>query len=558
MKNLAYLSLCWLLVTALDDAHAITDKIVLVDGLTAVMTGRCTFQSCADRPSYMWRDLGDLTQAQMDSRGAAADIHAFRWTGDMVKHGEKLKQKFHNWFFSQVCAVVETCRVSFIAHSWGSVIATDFLASQEDNPNIKVRTMVTLGSPATGAKVRLDSIPLIRVTPFWIKAIEKVRGAANWIDGQPARWVNVVNQQDPIGWDYLDENNLPIWGVENLRPDGSASTKSRLQNAYSLNESELDPFFLPAVLTPESQGIDFLKIIIDGWRGHSGTVDMAQHGIPAYEPLRLVRYVTDRLPVVAQPPAEPPPNPPATGSVFHGAGSLIEPQTDCYGCNRDIAVMQPAATASTVVFQSKNENGRCPYLELQADLDGMHIVTKAWSDREARYTYLVHALPVSLPVPNLWNTTAVTSMQPLSRATRVYAYCRSTDAYAGARTQTSDVAVTFTDGYAWAGNGSVISRDSAGNSFGNTQDVAITHSDKASLTAFQWQVSERCPRLNVHAYPGFSGTLKVKPWDGAAYTFEQPVSFPYTLARDRGYWIIAVETAAGAVAGGKIYAECGE
>jgi hypothetical protein len=555
MKSMFVLFFCSLIALP---AQAITDKIVLVDGLTPTLTGQCGFRGCTDRPSGLWNELGALLENEMTQNGNNADIHAFLWSGDMVKHGEKLKTKFRNWFFTHVCAATEICHASFIAHSWGSVIATDFIASQQDNPYLKIRTVVTFGSPVTGATARLDNLPLLSSTPFWIKAIEKVRSTANWLNGQPARWVNVVNAQDPIGWDYLDENNRPIAGVENLRSDATPSSKGRLHNAFPINESELDPLFLPAVLQADSQGIEFLKIIIDGWRGQSGVYDMTQHVIPAYEPLRLAKYVTDRLPVVMQPviiEPQPPESLPGIGSTFHGAGSLIEPQTDCYGCNRDIAVMQPATTASTVVFQSKNDSGRCPYLELQGDLDSVHIVTKAWSDSQARYTYTAN-LPVSLPVFNLWNTTAVTSMQPLTQAMRIYAYCRSYDTYGTARTRAPEVDVTFADGYTWAGNGSLISRDSVGSDFGNIKDVAITHRNKASVSAFQWQVSPRCASLKIDASAPFSGTLKVKAWDGAAYSFKQTVSFPYTLNRASGYWVIAVETAPNVVSGGKVYAAC--
>lgn len=552
--------------------HAIPEKIILVDGLTAPMTGRCTFQNCTDRDSYLWQELGDILQNQMDARGTNADIHAFEWSGDMVKHGEQLKSKFRNWFFSQVCAPNTPCNLSFIAHSWGSVIATDFLASQEDNHNLKVRTMVTLGSPATGAKARLENLPFITVTPFWIKAIEKVTSPYNFIDGQAARWVNVVNSADPIGWDYLTEHNQPFAGVENLKADGTPSSKGRLHNAYPLNESELDPAFLPVALTPGAQGIDFLKAIIGGWLGSrvsslsdmTGGMNMDAHGVPAYQPQRLAAYVTERLPVVIPAPMQPTPSAPttlATGSVFHGAGSLIDPETNCYGCNQDIAMMHPASVASTVVFQSKNV-GRCPYLEIQAEgLNSLLIASKAWSEADTQDSYLAQSLPVSIPTYNLWNTTAVTSLQPVTQSTAIYAYCRSRDTYPAARKTASNTKIQFSNGYAWAGNGSIISRDSRGSSFGNIRDVAITHENQASLTAFQWQTSPRCSRLKLYASSRFSGKLHVKAWNSATDEIAQNVTFPYTLQRNysdlgNNYWVISLETAANAVPFGKIYAAC--
>lgn len=527
------------------------EKLILIDGIAPLRTGQCQNHYCDDRENYLWDYYKDELNQQISQHGANVDIHAFRWTGDMVKHGEQLKTKFRHWFFSQVCPNNQTCVVSFIAHSWGTVIVTDFLASQENNHNIKIRTMVTFGSPATGAKVRLDNIPFIKVTPFWLKAIEKVTHPNNHIEGKPARWVNIVSQADPVAWDYRDKNNQPISGIENLTINGNPSNKGRLWNAYTLNESELDPQFLPTViLSKRNDGIKFLKEVIESLAGvvfpDDFTNNLKAHDARAYQPHRLINYVIERLPSQN--------NSPVTTSQFDGAGSLIEPQTDCYGCNKDIAIMQAGNQASTVVFQWKNEQGRCAKLKLDSDLNQALVSNKSWSDTNVQQSYLV-TFPTSIRASSLWQTTAISALHPLNQAIAIYASCDN-QATETNKQATDLINPIFTNAYYWAGNGSIISKDSRGNSFGNTQDVAITHNNRPSLTAFQWQASNRCHQLQLLAEHNFRAKLKVKPWNSATYNINKTVNFPYTLNQSAGYFVISIETDQGVVPTGKIYAIC--
>lgn len=279
------------------------EKIVLVSGIDFTRTGQCGSKACADN-EYLYRDLGTLLNQELNSRGALADIHTFSWSRDMVTHGEKLKTKFTNWFYNNVCKEGQECYVSFIAHSWGTVITTDFLSSLANNSTIKIRTVVTFGSPVTGAQIALWK------EPFWLTGIQKVLNDANKINGTRARWVNVVNRQDAVAWDYLSGYNIAIPYVENLQPNGTLSTKGRLGETFPVSGSELNPLYLgTSVLRAYlNKGEEFHKVIVQSWGG--GLPNLTAHSPASYEPKRLVQYVTNRLPnktVVSSPTTTTPP-----------------------------------------------------------------------------------------------------------------------------------------------------------------------------------------------------------------------------------------------------------
>jgi hypothetical protein len=258
------------------------EKIVLVSGLDFTRTGQCGFKSCTDNEYLYSHDLSSILNQELNSRGVLADIYTFSWSRDMVTHGENLKTKFTNWFYKNICKEGQECYVSFISHSWGTVIASDFLASLASNSTIKVRTVVTFASPVTGAQ----TLPWKEV--FWLTGVKKVLSASNQINGVAARWVNVVNRPDPIAWD--------IPQTENLQPNGTASTKGRLNAVFPVSNSELNPLYLGASIVKAylNKGEDFHNVIVKSWGG--GTPDLKAHAPASYEPKRLVQYVTNRLP----------------------------------------------------------------------------------------------------------------------------------------------------------------------------------------------------------------------------------------------------------------------
>ena len=270
------------------------EKIVLVDGITQSLTGRCGFENCRDRENY----LKDIVKSEMEKGNIEAEIEAFNWSGDMVAHKEDLKNKFRNWFYSNVCKEGDNCKVSFIAHSWGTIIATDFISSMSESTSIKVRTVVTLGSPVTGAHIAFGK------DAFWQTAISKVTSDRNKIDNIPARWVNVVNKEDPIAWDLLDNGwfwHSKIPGIENLKPDGTLSTKGRIDETFHVSNSELDYTYLINTILVTSplisyinDGKELLKVIINSWDNNSG-LNFNAHDVENYQPERLVKYVTDRM-----------------------------------------------------------------------------------------------------------------------------------------------------------------------------------------------------------------------------------------------------------------------
>jgi len=199
-------------------------------GSILVCTGKrktgATEPTCADgnsydRESYLKEQFGVLLQ----NKGFKAEnIHAFKWSGDMVSHGENLQSKFSAWFYANVCPnATETCNVSFLAHSWGTVITTDFIHTI-NRDNIKIKNVVTFGSPVSGAQIKSG------VTAFWKSSIAKVVNNGG-------KWFNVVNREDLIAWDYN------VNGVTNYTPDGSISSKGEFLNGemFPISQSEIAP-----------------------------------------------------------------------------------------------------------------------------------------------------------------------------------------------------------------------------------------------------------------------------------------------------------------------------
>lgn len=268
------------------------EKIVLISGIDFFRMAQCGFKDCPD-DEYLLSDLGSILHSEFSKHGTYADIHSFKWSRDMVTHGENLKTKFSDWFYNEVCSEGVECYVSFIAHSWGTIIATDFIASMSESSTIKIRTVVTYGSPATGAQIKSSE------EAFWQIAIRKVTDSFNEIDSVSSRWINIVNPNDPVAWDYLDNNGSDISGVENVMPDGSRSAKGRLKEAFPVSNSEFDPQYLGTSFARLyiDRGQEAFNFILSSW-GVNSPPNLEAHGTSNYQPERLVKYVTDRIPTI--------------------------------------------------------------------------------------------------------------------------------------------------------------------------------------------------------------------------------------------------------------------
>jgi len=244
-----------------------------------------------------------------------------------------------------------------------------------------------------------------------------------------------------------------------------------------------------------------------------------------------------------------------SSSTFDGAGSLIKPSISCWGCDKDEATMHPSNNASTVAFQWMND-GNCPYLNIR-EPSGLKAVvsSKGWDDAYNVNSYLV-TLPVTIPNSGMYTTTSVTSISPVSSSTGIRAYCSTTDSNSGNRSSSSNIDTTFSNGYTWVGNGSIISADTGSCSdFGCNKDWAIAHSSKNALTAFQWQVSSRCQTLRIQVNGGgsFSGRLKYKDWNSPSWEYDNYASFPKDITKTSSgnYFVFAIETSAGTIPSGK-------
>lgn len=198
------------------------DKLVIIGGLDYNRIGQCENKNCTDFPGYLKKDLGENISL-LNKDISNENIFEFTWSADPISHkegGTNLKEKFRTYFNNNVCNVnYGNCNVSFIAHSWGTVILSDFIASLPENTGVKIKVVVTLASPVTGAQIAWNQ------PAFWKVAVTKVN-AGNGV------WVNVVNTRDVLSW--------AIPGTVNIQPNGENSTKSSWNQIFPVSNSEID------------------------------------------------------------------------------------------------------------------------------------------------------------------------------------------------------------------------------------------------------------------------------------------------------------------------------
>jgi len=254
---------------------------------------------------------------------------------------------------------------------------------------------------------------------------------------------------------------------------------------------------------------------------------------------------------------------------FDGAGSLVSPQEDCWGCNHDVAAMHPhPGTGSTVVFQWLYDENHCKHIDLHANQNMQVIVkSKAWSEHLTQQASKMNLGPnqrISLSRPDnnqVWTTLAVTSTQSLNQSAQVFATCkRSSDTFEqGSRENLPTSLVDVTYNYFWTGTGSLISQATKRTGFGIEKDLAITFSQHNSLTSFQWLANNKCPRLEISSVTGGAARADVatKVWNQANNAYSPKcTSLPCQISADANFYIVKIKSEANAIPGGGLKAIC--
>jgi len=258
------------------------EKLVLIGGLDEARVNKCSDSNPCEDKGYLKLNskLGDAL-LELETIDSNIKNYEFKWSGDPVPHGEgdNLKKKFEDWFYTNVCGREEACEVSFIAHSWGTIIGSDFIASISENTKIKIKTVITYGSPVTGAQIN-DKI-FSKTVNFWEDAVKKVKD----MDG---KWINIINTKDIVAW--------KIPNTINLQPTGYISTKGRLPETFPVNASEFDLKYLGTTIARLGGMVatDSIGIYV-GYIFGSSEVDSSfsiyDHFTESYESNRLIKYL---------------------------------------------------------------------------------------------------------------------------------------------------------------------------------------------------------------------------------------------------------------------------
>ncbi len=254
-----------------------------------------------------------------------------------------------------------------------------------------------------------------------------------------------------------------------------------------------------------------------------------------------------------------------SSGIFDGAGSLVNPVQNCFGCNKDVAVMHPhSGTGSTVVFQWLYNGSECDFLDLTADKNiDVIIKSKNWSKHLTQNAFktTLSSSPVSLKkADGSWTTFAITSTSSISNETEITARCRKPNNtfHNGSTQSVAKDLVDVTYGYYWTGTGSIISQaNSVG--FGVEYDVATTFSTKKSLTSFQWNTSSACNKLKIQGESTFynNASVSIKGWSNKDFK-EVCTTLPCTIPKsaDNYYYVIKIKSDANEFGGGRIRASC--
>ena len=215
--------------------------------------------------------------------------------------------------------------------------------------------------------------------------------------------------------------------------------------------------------------------------------------------------------------------------IFQGAGSLVAPNDDCYGCNKDIVRLHKENGIGSIgVFQWKYDPNSCSHLDIYSDanLGEVVIKSKSWGNDYIHKAFKVKLQAnkrVSLKPDDKWTTFAVMTKDALPvSAANLYAECKTESDvfYRGDRVSVPTTPVDVTYGYDWTGTGSLITRSNEPeNAFGKEKDIANirTVDGKNALTTFQWYADATCNEVVVSAGEASSYVyiqdLSIKKWN---------------------------------------------
>jgi hypothetical protein len=268
--------------------------------------------------------------------------------------------------------------------------------------------------------------------------------------------------------------------------------------------------------------------------------------------------------------------------IFDGAGSLVSPNKECWGCDRDEARMQPyGGVGSTVVFQFY-KNANCSHIDIRSkyDIGEVIIRSKGWrqtdlTEKAYRYANLtigdadklkqggVSIEPTSDRASNGWTTLAITTVNPISRTTPIYAFCRTdSDIFnSGGREKVDTDLVDVTYDYFWTGTGSLISLTNQ-SGFGSKKDWAVPFKTVNSLTSFQWETTN-CKEIRItngttNNYT--DATVDIKGWAESHDAWEQVCSqLPCTVQKSsNAYYILKIKSEVNTISEGYLQAQCVE
>lgn len=251
-------------------------------------------------------------------------------------------------------------------------------------------------------------------------------------------------------------------------------------------------------------------------------------------------------------------------SVFDGAGSLVNPTVDCYGCNKDEAKMHPhQGNSSTVVFQWLYDQVDCNVLEIYAQ-PAMDVTlrAKSWNDIDMQQAFqvsLTNHTPFYLDAVNTWTTFSVTSDNPINTSVSISAFCAQSKSTSVASQAVSPSVVKVDSNANWMGTGSLISHYNR-DDYGINKDLSIGSNTNNALTSFQWLASENCTAIKVGDGSNINtprnALVSIKTWD-AEFFSPHCNSLPCALenASPTSYYILKIESGAGEVPNG-IQARC--
>lgn len=264
-----------------------------------------------------------------------------------------------------------------------------------------------------------------------------------------------------------------------------------------------------------------------------------------------------------------------SAGIFSGAGSLVSPHENCYGCNKDIVRLhRENGIGSTGVFQWRYDATDCSHLDIYSNknLGDVIIKSKSWGNDYIHKAFKVSLKAyerVSLKPDDTWTTFAVTTTNSLKSASAdVVAECKSDgDTFHRAnRVSVATDPVDVTHGYDWTGTGSLItfSSEPAG-SFGRDKDIANTRTvdSKNAFTTFQWYADGGCSSVRVSrnnsSVPAHINSLSIKKWyePNSKWKTTNCHILPCDVSvNSDGYYIMKIGSQKGALNGEHLLVEC--